>query len=203
MCDTSWLDAWGLNRWHQFWPPRGAPLRQWCSNNAKIVSFKSHQRDLAKSAKIHGPIDRMTVKYYGFSFSWVLICVCVSTYWRDSARKVWLDTQFHGVSIIEIYVFGFNGFSGLTTHVFYIYIIGCWHRLLNHKTLVDMDCIDYLTIKSSWTLDTTCLSETQVPANCNIATTRHKLQGMPKDTLIVNLWGYGFKNWVHVALSHI
>ena len=47
------------------------------------------------------------------------------------------------------------------------------------------------------------LKVTQVPVNCNIATTGHKLQGMSKDTLIVNSWGYGFENWVYVVLSRV
>ena len=33
---------------------------------------------------------------------------------------------------------------------------------------------------------------TQIPVNSNIATTGHKLQGMSKDTLIVNSWSYRF-----------
>ena len=47
------------------------------------------------------------------------------------------------------------------------------------------------------------LKVTQVPVNCNISTTGHKLQGMSKDTLIVNSWGYGFENWVYVVLSRV
>ena len=47
------------------------------------------------------------------------------------------------------------------------------------------------------------LKVTQVPVNCNIATTGHKLQGMSKDALIVNSWGYGFENWVYVVLSRV
>ena len=39
--------------------------------------------------------------------------------------------------------------------------------------------------------------------NCNIATTGHKLQGMSKDTLIINSWGYGFEKWVYVVLSRV
>ena len=42
-----------------------------------------------------------------------------------------------------------------------------------------------------------------MPVNCNIATTGHKLQGMSKDALIVNSWGYGFENWVYVVLSRV
>ena len=44
---------------------------------------------------------------------------------------------------------------------------------------------------------------TQLPVNCNIATTGHKLQGMSKDALIINSWGYGFENWVYVVLSRV
>ena len=44
---------------------------------------------------------------------------------------------------------------------------------------------------------------TQLPVNCNIATTGHKLQGMSKDALIVNSWGYGFENWVYGVLSRV
>ena len=44
---------------------------------------------------------------------------------------------------------------------------------------------------------------TQVPVNCNIATTGHKLQGTSKDSLIVNSWSYGFANWVYVVLSRV
>ena len=44
---------------------------------------------------------------------------------------------------------------------------------------------------------------TQLPVNCNITTTGHKLQGMSKDSLIINSWGYGFENWVYVVLSRV
>ena len=44
---------------------------------------------------------------------------------------------------------------------------------------------------------------TQVPVNSNIATTGHKLQGMSKDTLIVNSWNYRCANWVYVVLSRV
>ena len=44
---------------------------------------------------------------------------------------------------------------------------------------------------------------TQVPVNCNIATTGHKLQGTSKDSLIVNSWSYTFANWVYVVLSRV
>lgn len=43
----------------------------------------------------------------------------------------------------------------------------------------------------------------QVPVNCNIATTGHKLQGMSKDVLIVNDWNYRCTNWVYVVLSRV
>ena len=46
-------------------------------------------------------------------------------------------------------------------------------------------------------------SVTQIPVNSNIATTGHKLQGMPKDTLIVNNWDYRCANWVYVVLSRV
>ena len=44
---------------------------------------------------------------------------------------------------------------------------------------------------------------TQIPVNSNIATTGHKLQGMSKNTLIVNNWDYKFVNWVYVVLSRV
>ena len=44
---------------------------------------------------------------------------------------------------------------------------------------------------------------TQLPVNCNIATTGHKLQGMSKDSLVVNSWGYKFESWVYVVLSRV
>ena len=47
------------------------------------------------------------------------------------------------------------------------------------------------------------LKVTQVPVNCNIAVTGHKLQGMSKDWLIVNSWSYTFENWVYVVLSRV
>ena len=43
----------------------------------------------------------------------------------------------------------------------------------------------------------------QIPVNCNIATTGHKLQGMSLDNLVVNSWGYAFENWVYVVLSRV
>ena len=47
------------------------------------------------------------------------------------------------------------------------------------------------------------VSVTQLPVNSNIATTGHKLQGMSKDTLIVNSWNYGHANWIYVVLSRV
>ena len=44
---------------------------------------------------------------------------------------------------------------------------------------------------------------TQIPVKSNIATTGHKLQGMSKDTLIVNSWSYQFSNWIYVVLSRV
>eukprot|EP00985_Skeletonema_marinoi_P012782 scaffold6259_cov75-Skeletonema_marinoi.AAC.10 len=44
---------------------------------------------------------------------------------------------------------------------------------------------------------------TQIPVNSNIATTGHKLQGISKNTLIVNNWDYKFVNWVYVVLSRV
>ncbi len=48
----------------------------------------------------------------------------------------------------------------------------------------------------------------QIPANCNDATTGHKLQGMSKDAIIVPSWLTGglagrFKNWKYVVLSYV
>jgi len=39
---------------------------------------------------------------------------------------------------------------------------------------------------------------TQFSDNTNIATTRHKIQGMTKCSLIVHSWSYMFHNWVYV-----
>ena len=44
---------------------------------------------------------------------------------------------------------------------------------------------------------------TQFVVNSIIATTGYKLQGISKDTLIVNSWNYGFANWIYVVLSRI
>ena len=43
---------------------------------------------------------------------------------------------------------------------------------------------------------------TQIPINCNDATTGHKLQGMSKDKLIVVNWSYA-ANWIYVVLSRV
>ena len=47
------------------------------------------------------------------------------------------------------------------------------------------------------------VSVTQFAVNSNIATTGHKLQGMSKDTLIINNWNYGSANWIYVVLSRV
>ena len=44
---------------------------------------------------------------------------------------------------------------------------------------------------------------TQFVVNSIIATTGYKLQGISKDTLIVNSWNYGFANWIYVVLSRV
>ncbi len=48
----------------------------------------------------------------------------------------------------------------------------------------------------------------QIPANSNDAITGYKLQGMPKDIIIVLSWPIGgmslmFKNWAYVVLSRV
>ena len=42
---------------------------------------------------------------------------------------------------------------------------------------------------------------TQFLIMTSIATTGHKIQGCSKDALIINTFGYGFSNWIYVALS--
>ena len=44
---------------------------------------------------------------------------------------------------------------------------------------------------------------TQFVVNSIIATTGYKLQGISKDTLIVNSWNYGFANWIYVVFSRV
>ena len=44
---------------------------------------------------------------------------------------------------------------------------------------------------------------TQLPVNYNIVTTGHKLQGMSKDSLVVNSCECNFKNWVYIVLSRV
>lgn len=46
------------------------------------------------------------------------------------------------------------------------------------------------------------VNATQIPINCNDATTGHKLQGMSKDKLIVVNWSYA-ANWIYVVLSRV
>jgi hypothetical protein len=48
----------------------------------------------------------------------------------------------------------------------------------------------------------------QIPANINDTTTRHKLQGMSKDVIVVSSWptrglATMFKNWEYVVLSRV
>jgi len=54
---------------------------------------------------------------------------------------------------------------------------------------------------AQFTVGNACVS--QIPVNSNVATTGHKLQGMSKDTLIVNDWNYRSDNWVYVVLSRV
>ena len=44
---------------------------------------------------------------------------------------------------------------------------------------------------------------TQLGLNDNIATTCHKLQGVSLDSLVVDSFNYGLKNWVYVVLSRV
>ena len=44
---------------------------------------------------------------------------------------------------------------------------------------------------------------TQFGLNDNIATTCHKLQGVSLDSLVVDSFNYGLKNWVYVVLSRV
>ncbi len=53
-----------------------------------------------------------------------------------------------------------------------------------------------------------CCKMIQIPANINDVTTRHKLQGMSKDVIVVSSWLTGglatmFKNWEYVVLSRV
>ena len=47
------------------------------------------------------------------------------------------------------------------------------------------------------------INMTQFGAIDNIATTGHKLQGVPLDNLVVNSWNYSTPNWVYVVLSRV
>ena len=44
---------------------------------------------------------------------------------------------------------------------------------------------------------------TQFGVNSNIATTGHKLQGTPKNNLIVATWNYSYPHWIYVVLSRV
>ncbi len=48
----------------------------------------------------------------------------------------------------------------------------------------------------------------QIPANSNDAIMGHKLQGMPKNVIVITSWPTGglaaiFKNWEYVVLSQV
>lgn len=43
----------------------------------------------------------------------------------------------------------------------------------------------------------------QLPINCNISTTGHKLQGKTLKSLIVNSWEYKVPHWIYVVLSRV
>jgi len=64
------------------------------------------------------------------------------------------------------------------------------------KFPISRDCDDL-------TLSLGNVSITQFAVNSTIATTGHKLQGMSKDSLIVNSWNYRFANWIYVVLSRV
>ena len=53
------------------------------------------------------------------------------------------------------------------------------------------------------TMEITGVSITQIPVVDNDGTTRHKLQGMSKDKLIVVDWAFNTNNWVYVVLSRV
>ena len=44
---------------------------------------------------------------------------------------------------------------------------------------------------------------TYLPINLSISTTGHKLQGKTSDHLVVNSWGYRYKQWVYLVLSQV
>ncbi len=43
----------------------------------------------------------------------------------------------------------------------------------------------------------------QFALNLNDATTGHKLQGIPKDGMVITKFDYSQKNWVYVVLSRV
>jgi len=43
----------------------------------------------------------------------------------------------------------------------------------------------------------------QLPINCNISTTGHKLQGKTLNSLVVNSWEYSVPHWIYVVLSRV
>jgi hypothetical protein len=82
-------------------------------------------------------------------------------------------------------------------------MIGCRFKLEPKQFLPEVSVKHYHASSKRVTFQ--CKMK-QIPANSNDATTRHKLQGMSKDAIIVSSWPTGslaamFKNWEYVVLS--
>ena len=127
------------------------------------------------------------------------LCKCRSVKLKRSHRRVWKNWDGHKVwtiSVDEVEYVEFEHFPTAPKGAEKIF------RLEPGELSA---VIDFPLTKKSKGLRIKLgnVKVTQLPVNCNIATTGHKLQGMSLDNLVVNSWAYRFENWVYVVLSRV
>ena len=127
------------------------------------------------------------------------LCKCRSVKLKRSHRRVWKNwdgRKVWTISVDEVEYVEFEHFPTAPKGAKKVF-------RLEPKELSAV--IDFpLTTKSNgFRIKLGNVKVTQLPVNCNIATTGHKLQGMSLDDLVVNSWAYRFENWVYVVLSRV
>ena len=127
------------------------------------------------------------------------LCRCLGVKLKQGARrelKNWEGRKVYTVSVDDVEWVEFEHWPESPKNFTRTFRLTPQTFSATIKLPLTNDC-DGLTIKVG------NVRVSQIPVNSNIATTGHKLQGMSKDSLIVNSWAYGFSNWVYVVLSRV
>ena len=127
------------------------------------------------------------------------LCICRRVKLKRTARRVWKNWDGHKVwtvSVRDVEYVEFEHFPKPPKGGDKIFRL----QPAEVSSIVDLPLTN---TAGGFSVKLGNLKVLQMPVNCNIATTGHKLQGMSLDNLVVNSWGYQFENWVYVVLSRV